>query len=123
MKHVLLILTIGFGAACGTDADALGIGAECAAAADCADDTFICITRFAGGYCGIDGCLSDADCPEASACVTDDGGTNYCARLCEDKVDCNANRTEEFEANCVGSITFVDADRDGKACEPPSSGG
>ena len=55
-------------------------------------------------------------------CVTHDDGVNYCFRDCVDKPDCNRNRSLENEANCVGSITFVDPRNDRKACEPPSSG-
>jgi len=84
-----------------------------------------CLTQFTGGYCGLEGCEGDADCPEGSACVThDDGGgdANYCFRLCQDKSECNRNRDEENEANCSANITFVDEPQDRKACVPPSSG-
>lgn len=125
MRLVLLLSSLSLLACGGSDADEIGIGAECAVDDNCEDTdefNFVCLTEFTGGYCGLEGCTSDADCPETSACVTADSGGNYCARLCEDKVDCNANRSEDVEANCVGSVTFVDAMRDGKACEPSSSG-
>lgn len=117
-------------AACGdggaTEADRLGVGAQCTASAECAtvDEVELeCLTQFNGGYCGLEGCTGDADCPEGSACVTHaEDAQNYCFRLCVDKPDCNRNRSVENEANCVGSIDFVDPRNERKACEPPSSG-
>ena len=109
-----------------TAADRVGVGAECSDAAKCEseDEEFVleCLTQFKGGYCGLEGCEGDLDCPEGSACVTHDDGKNYCFRVCQDKPECNLNRLEENESNCVGSITFVDDRNDRKACEPPSSG-
>ena len=81
-----------------------------------------CLTQFKGGYCGLEGCQGDVDCPEGSACVTHSDGKNYCFRERLDKPDCNLNRSVENESNCVGSIAFVDPRNDRKACEPPSSG-
>lgn len=125
LTAVLLVALLSAG--CGddsTEADRLGVGAECTASAECdtVDDIELdCLTQFDGGYCGLEGCEGDEDCPEGSACVVD-GSEQYCFRTCVDKPDCNQNRSEEYEANCVGSIEFVDP-RDGrKACEPPSSG-
>lgn len=125
LTAVLLLALLSAG--CGddsTEADRLGVGAECTASAECdtVDDIELnCLTQFDGGYCGLEGCEGDQDCPEGSACVVD-GNEQYCFRTCVDKPDCNQNRSEEDEANCVGSIEFVDP-RDGrKACEPPSSG-
>ncbi len=115
--------------ACGgsdqTEADRVGIGASCTDAAICESVEGVeleCLNTFTGGYCGLSGCAGDPDCPEGSACVAHDDGETYCFRLCVDKPDCNANRAEDEEANCVGSITFVDARNGRKACEPPSSG-
>lgn len=117
-----------------TEADRIGVGAECTESAECesADEeiTLECLTQFTGGYCGLEGCEGTADCsdgtccPDGSACVTADDGKNYCYRLCQEKEDCNRNRSPENEANCVGSgtINFVDGDTGRKACEPPSSG-
>jgi hypothetical protein len=120
-------LAVGCGNSDGeTEADRVGVGAECSDAAECesADEEveLECLTQFTGGYCGLEGCTGDVDCPEGSACVTHDDGNNYCFRVCQDKPDCNLNRSVENEANCVGSITFVDDRNDRKACEPPSSG-
>jgi hypothetical protein len=118
-----VLLSIGL-TACADDgetaADKAGIGAECAAAADCEEAGQSCLTQFKGGYCGVADCTADAACPSGSRCVTHTDGTNYCFRECIDKVDCNRHRTVANEANCVGSITFVDAAHKGKACEPPS---
>lgn len=110
-------------AACGdgTEADRRGIGAECVTDEDCFEEGQTCLTQFGGGYCGVPDCTSNLECPEASACVAHDDGRNYCFRLCLDKPECNVNRSLENEANCVGSITFVEP-TDGKACEPPSDG-
>lgn len=113
----------------GVDADRVGVGAQCTVNADCPVvecdvepcPELVCLTQFTGGYCGLQGCVADADCPVGSACVTHDDGVNYCFRLCDEKPDCNANRSVDVEANCVGSITFVET-TSGKACEPPSSG-
>ena len=119
----LVVLGCGAGS---TEADRIGVGAECTASAECesADEEIEleCLTQFTGGYCGLEGCTGDIDCPEGSACVTHDDGNNYCFRICVDKPDCNLNRSPENEANCVGSITFVDPRNERKACEPPSSG-
>ncbi|UCF47656.1 MAG: hypothetical protein JSU89_10815 [Myxococcales bacterium] len=124
-------LLVGAVAGCGndggTEADRLGVGAECTASEGCdvVDEIELeCLTEFAGGYCGLEGCMADDECPEGSACVTNDNGKNYCYRLCQEKPDCNRNRSVENEANCVGSgtINFVDGGTNRKACEPPSSG-
>ena len=123
------LMAMGFVAGCGddaTEADRIGVGAQCNESAECEspdeDIMLECLTQFTGGYCGLEGCEGDADCPEGSACVTHDDGKNYCFRVCADKPDCNQNREEQNWANCVGSITFVDPRNERKACEPPSSG-
>lgn len=113
----------------GTEADELGVGAECAVDDDCNRDDHDtdgmpdqeCLTQFAGGYCGVQGCQSDGDCPEASACVAHEDGNNYCFRTCSHKDQCNANRHEDVWSNCSSNVVFVDA-FSGKACVPPSSG-
>ncbi len=109
-----------------TEADRIGIGAQCTDAAECEsadqDVTLECLTQFTGGYCGLEGCTTDTDCPEGSACVTHDDGTNYCFRLCSDKPDCNRNRSEANWSNCSSNVEFVDGKQDRKACVPPSSG-
>lgn len=115
-------------AGCGddaTEADRIGVGAECTDSAECPIAMEIeleCLTQFKGGHCGLEGCTADSGCPEGSACVTHDDGKNYCFLLCSDKPDCNRNRSAENESNCVGSIDFVEPRNDRKACEPPSSG-
>lgn len=119
-------LLLGCGDSGETEADRIGVGAECTASAECEsadeDITLECLTQFKGGYCGLEGCEGDADCPEGSACVTHSDSNNYCFRLCADKPDCNRRRSAENESNCVGSIDFVDPRNERKACEPPSSG-
>jgi hypothetical protein len=110
------LLTLG----CGSDADALGVGAECASNSDCDTEGGQSCLGFKGGYCGLAGCTGDGDCPESSACITHDDGRNYCFRTCANKPDCNANRSVDNEANCVSSVTWVDGDMGRKACNPPS---
>lgn len=118
-----LMLALGASACGGSEADDLGVGAQCTANDDCnADDGQSCLTEFKGGYCGSTGCANDLDCPEDSACIDYDGATNYCFRTCLDKAECNANRDVDNEANCSSSVTFVDGDNGRKACVPPSSG-
>jgi len=113
----------------GTEADRLGVAAECAETEDCAevtiDDETVqleCLPQFKGGYCAIDDCTSAQDCPEGSTCVAHEDGQNYCFRICKEKVDCNHNRSLENEANCASNFDFADPnDDDGaKACIPPS---
>lgn len=113
-------------AACGddstTEADRLGVGAQCDVDDDCYQQEQLAQTclPFKGGYCGVRGCSSDDDCPERSACVAHDDGVNYCFRLCTDKPECNLNRDSENESNCSSSIDFVDGKRSDKACVPPT---
>lgn len=128
MYLVACLAVAGLSAGCGdgsTEADRVGVGAQCTASAECPTEMEIqleCLTQFKGGYCGLEGCMGDVDCPEGSACVTHSDGENYCFRECRDKPDCNRNRSLENESNCVGSIVFVDDRNDRKACEPPSAG-
>ena len=108
---------------CSDNADELGVGAECAVADDCNQDGIAqqCLQQFKGGYCGVTGCASNADCPTDSACVTHDDGQNYCFRTCQSKDECNANRAVDNEANCSSSVDFTDGDMGYKACVPPSA--
>jgi hypothetical protein len=109
-------------AGCSDDADALGVGAECTSNDQCdgdEDKPLNCLTAFKGGYCGLEGCKANADCPENSICVTHEDAKSYCFRVCAEKADCNANRTTEVESNCSSSITRVEAGTQ-KACVPPS---
>lgn len=111
----------------GTEADRVGVGAECTRDADCpivACDTepcpeLVCLTQFSGGYCGLADCTADVDCPNGSACVTHDDGRNYCFRLCANKPECNLHRSVEVEANCSANVVFVEP-QSAKACVPPS---
>lgn len=119
-----------------TEADDLGIAAECEVDDDCPEVVIAglggaggkvqlkCLTQFEAGYCAIDDCESAADCPEGSTCVRHDDGVNYCFRECTQKTECNANRSSENEANCSANFDYArPADDDGqKACIPPSSG-
>ncbi|MFN0246488.1 MAG: hypothetical protein ACKV2T_06245 [Kofleriaceae bacterium] len=104
----------------GTEADRLGIGAQCTESNECDTEMGQSCLAFKGGYCGEADCLRDTDCPDSSACIAHDDGTNYCFRTCIDKAECNANRDPENEANCSSNVTFVDGDMGRKACVPPS---
>jgi hypothetical protein len=128
IRPLLCIASFGLlllASACGGDdsheADRLGVGAQCTTSDQCDSDTHQQCLAFKGGYCGIQGCTADADCPESSACVAHTDGMNYCFRTCVDKADCNANRDLENEANCSSSVTFVEDTAGRKACVPPSS--
>lgn len=118
----LLALLFSF-SACGDDdgneAEQRGVGSECAATDDCTEEGQECLTQFAGGYCGIQDCTGDADCPDGSACITEDDANNYCFLVCADKVDCNRNRSVESESNCVSSLEFIDDAAGRKVCRPP----
>ncbi len=103
----------------GTAAQQRGVGSACTTAADCTEKGQACLP-FKGGYCGIEGCKANADCPAGSACVKHTDGKNYCFLLCADKPDCNVNRTPANEANCSSTATFVEAATGKKACVPPS---
>lgn len=116
-----------------TTADQYGVGAICVQAADCLQPdppcdggagcfNQQCLTQFSGGYCGIQGCTANADCPVGSACVAHTDGQNYCFRTCGSKDECNVNRDAANEANCSSSVTFVEASTNTKACVPSSSG-
>jgi hypothetical protein len=111
-------------AACGdddTEADRLGVGAQCENTDQCDPDIdLLCLPQFKGGYCGLQGCEGDADCPEASACILHEDGETYCFRICVDKPECNEHRDLENEANCSSSADFVDGANGRKACVPPS---
>ena len=126
---LLGLVVLGCGDSSSTEADRVGVGAECSEAAECesADENLVlqCLTEFAGGYCGLEGCAGDEDCPEGSACIAQEVGaetTNYCFRVCRDKPECNQNRSEENESNCSSNVVFVDDRGERKACVPPSSG-
>lgn len=118
-----LAFLIGF-TACGddgTEADRLGVGAQCTKSEDCNQDPLpqTCLP-FKGGYCGLTPCAHDTDCPESSACIRHTNAVNYCFRICADKPECNANRDVANEANCSSSVDFVDGTMGRKACVPPS---
>jgi hypothetical protein len=129
----LLALAVAAGSGCGDDddsgsqADRLGVGAECERDDDCPqsarDGGFSqrCLTQFKGGYCGLADCRDHDECPEGSGCVAHDDGNSYCFRLCRDKAECNLHRTPDAESNCSSSIEYEGTDV-GKACVPPSGG-
>ena len=108
-------------ASCNNNADDFGVGAECTTNDQCDAKTHqVCLTQFKGGYCGIQNCAADADCPALSKCVKHTDGINYCFRTCVDKSECNKNRSADFESNCSSNVTFIMPDSSIKACVPPS---
>lgn len=109
----------------GSEADRFNVGAQCVDNDGCDNsDDFIqtCLTQFKGGYCGLEDCASDLECPEDAACIAHTDGVNYCFRTCRDKPDCNTNRSVENESNCSSNVVFTDGAGGRKACVPPSSG-
>ncbi len=104
----------------GTEADKQGIGASCNNNDDCFEQGQTCLS-FKGGYCGVEDCKDDSDCPSGSRCVAHTApAKNYCFRVCADKIDCNRNRPADAEANCSANLVFADGKKGGKACIPPS---
>ena len=108
-----------------TESDRLGVGAECSTNEDCLREgdggvNLACLTQFKGGYCGLEGCTGNQDCPERSACVAHADGKNYCFRSCTDKSECNVNRSADHESNCSANVEYVDRDTQGKSCVPPA---
>jgi len=121
MRTVLLAAMVTLMACGGDGADALGVGAQCTMTSECNTDlNESCLLQFKGGYCGLQGCVHDADCPVDSACIMHTDGQNYCFRTCVDKAECNANRDPINESNCSSSVTFVDGAMNRKACVPPT---
>jgi hypothetical protein len=124
---MLAIFVMGFVACSNDDGDGLtpaqkqGVGAACTADADCSHGDFAleCLP-FKGGYCGLEGCKSDIDCPSGSGCVAHDDGKAYCFLQCTDKPQCNYTRPPEIESNCSSKVDFVSGQKDSKACVPPS---
>ena len=117
----VLVLLAACGGDDGSEADRLGIGAQCGTSDDClVDDNQVCLTEFTGGYCGRADCASDLDCPVDSACIAFTATETYCFRTCADKIECNANRDADVEANCSSNVTFTDGTQGRKACVPPN---
>lgn len=104
-----------------TPAQQHGVGAACKADSDCfvGEAALKCLS-FKGGYCGLQGCQADADCPAGSGCVAHDDGNTYCFLLCTDKPECNYTRPPEIESNCSSKADFVEGKTGNKACVPPS---
>jgi hypothetical protein len=120
LLYALLVICCGCGSS-QSEANRRGIGAECGVTADCSEVGQVCLTEFKGGYCGVSGCLHDTDCPQGSACVTDNQ-VNYCFLVCAQKSDCNLHRSVDNESDCTSSLTFIDGTMNRKVCRPPDSG-
>jgi hypothetical protein len=109
-----------------TQSDRLGVGAQCSSNDDCLREgdggiNLACLPQFKGGYCGLEDCNDNDDCPERSACVAHEDGQRYCFRSCADKPECNVNRSADNEANCSANVEYVEQDTPGKSCVPPSN--
>lgn len=104
----------------GSQAQRMGVGAACDSADDCPPELMLDCLPFKGGYCGLEGCTTDAECPQGSACVEHDDGNNYCFLVCVDKPECNWTRPVDAESNCSSNITFADGHKAVKACVPPT---
>lgn len=139
LSVILMVSIVGIGAsACGdddrpgTEAQQHGVGAECSENGQCLQEGFTgpdggamplqCLTTFKGGYCGLQNCTGDVDCPQGSGCVAHDDGENYCFLICANKPECNLYRSLNNEANCSSNVDFVEGTQGRKACVPPSSG-
>jgi len=122
---IALLLAVSAITACGddddsTEAERRGVGAGCVDDADCTEEDQRCLP-FKGGYCGLSGCETAADCPSGSACVAHDDGETYCFLVCREKPQCNDFRPVDFQSNCSSNVTFTDTPiGDLKACVPPS---
>jgi hypothetical protein len=123
MKRILSVLVL-VACSCGSNQNAAnqaGIGAACTMTSNCTTPGEVCLTEFNGGYCGLSGCLHDTDCPQGSACVTDNQ-TNYCFLVCAAKTDCNLHRSVDNQSDCTSALPFVDGTMSRKVCRPPDSG-
>jgi hypothetical protein len=116
----------------GTEADRLGVGAQCTETADCPEVAIAgelglqqleCLPDFKGGYCGLVNCVDSLSCPQGSLCVAHTDGESYCFRACTDKAECNFNRDADNESNCSSSFDLADPEepKTYKACIPPSA--
>jgi hypothetical protein len=75
-----LVASGAFSCGDGNESDRVGIARDCSKNADCpkvGEFQLTCLTIFKGGYCGLAGCVRDADCPLGAARIAE-GGTNYC---------------------------------------------
>jgi hypothetical protein len=94
-----------------------GIGASC-------DDVFLCdaglqcLTAFGGGYCGTQGCTTNAECGQNGLCVTHSNGTNYCLKSCAAPSDCSFCRPATEATECRSDVSFVEAGTTGSVCVP-----
>ena len=110
VSAVAVVCLVASGCSDENEANRRGIGSTCDSANTCSEKGQVCLTEFAGGYCGVSGCQHDSDCPQGSACVTDDNQVNYCFLTCVDKPDCNLHRSVETESNCTSSATIRNDD-------------
>jgi hypothetical protein len=95
-----------------------GVGADCAGDADCGAD-LVCLTSFLGGYCGRQGCTTNAECPGESICVKE-GSINYCYKPCTVESDCSVCRKSDLAAACRNDVSYVDtAATNPSVCVPP----
>ena len=91
------------------------VGEACSGDADCATG-LSCATGFQGGYCTVQGCTINTDCPANSVCVARDG-VNYCMRSCTADNDCGFCRPLGMRLTCTADVTDV-MGMTGGACAP-----
>ena len=95
-----------------------GLGAACAADADCSGD-LTCALTVQGGYCTRLDCGSNVDCPDGSRCVNWDEGTSFCLVECQQESDCSFCRGNDLRSSCSTDIAFADGDSSQAVCVPP----
>lgn len=85
MGSLLVVLVLG-GCGNGVGTGGAVVGGDCVVSGECAHDSF-CLTgeAYPGGYC-VQGCDSDEECPEGSACVEHEGGV--CLLSCASAAEC-----------------------------------
>jgi hypothetical protein len=95
-----------------------GVGAACAATADCSGD-LECITGLTGGYCTRRDCTADSGCPDGTRCVEQEiTGDRYCLRTCAGESDCSFCRGDDLAASCTDGAQFVEGSPE-SVCIPP----
>ena len=107
-----LSLMVALGIACGGPPKA-DIGSPCTKSEECNDEKKLtCLTTFVSGYCGVEGCSSNSDCPTGSVCVSHKDGKKYCFQTCKEKDECKSN------ASCTVNVIFTDGAQGDKVCQP-----
>jgi len=104
-----------------SEAQRIGLGAECLLGMDCGEGGELDCIPFDGGYCTSSGCQA-LGCPDGSLCARDAIlGQTFCMLSCESAEDCNSNRSDENAAECTSSIEILDEVEGAKVCVPPAN--